>query len=321
MTCIGLPVPPGFTITTETCADVLRERAKAAGRADGRSAEERRACSKKNRQEVRRRQEPAARLGSLGRRRFDAGHDEHDPEPRPERRSRSRAWPAPPNNERFAYDTYRRLINMFGDVVMGVDHEHFEAAFDKIKKKYNVKLDTDVPTEGMIELVRGIQKGLSSSTSASRFPAGSVRAARTGRSKPCSRAGCSHARSSIARSKTSAACSAPPSTCNRWSSATWAMTRGTGVAFTRNPSTGENKFYGEFLVNAQGEDVVAGIRTPQPVDRDDEVEQEGLQATARDQEHARKALQGHAGHRVHHRDAARCTCCKLATASAPAPRP
>src|SRR5690606_21015323 len=56
------------------------------------------------------------------------------------------------NNERFAYDSYRRLINMYGDVVMGVDHEHFEEAFDKIKIKYNVKLDTDVPASGLVEL-------------------------------------------------------------------------------------------------------------------------------------------------------------------------
>ena len=55
---------------------------------------------------------------------------------------------------------------------------------------------------------------------------------------------------------------------------------GTGVAFTRNPATGENKFYGEFLINAQGEDVVAGIRTPLPVDADAQVEQEGLPATS-----------------------------------------
>src|SRR4029079_6956549 len=55
-------------------------------------------------------------------------------------------------NERFAYDSYRRLINMFGDVVFGVDHEHFEEAFDKIKKKYKATVDNDVPVEGMKEL-------------------------------------------------------------------------------------------------------------------------------------------------------------------------
>ena len=57
------------------------------------------------------------------------------------------------DNRRFAYDAYRRLINMFGDVVKGVDHHHFEAAFDKIKKKYKVSEDTDVPEEGLVELV------------------------------------------------------------------------------------------------------------------------------------------------------------------------
>src|SRR5690606_40873100 len=54
-------------------------------------------------------------------------------------------------NRRFAYDAYRRLINMFGDVVMGVDHEHFEEAFDKIKKKYKATVDTEAPEEGIVE--------------------------------------------------------------------------------------------------------------------------------------------------------------------------
>ena len=77
---------------------------------------------------------------------------------------------------------------------------------------------------------------------------------------------------------------------------------GTGVAFTRNPSTGENKFYGEFLINAQGEDVVAGIRTPQPVAEMPKWNKKCLQPAARHQGQARRALQGHAGHRVHDRE-------------------
>ncbi len=76
---------------------------------------------------------------------------------------------------------------------------------------------------------------------------------------------------------------------------------GTGVAFTRDPATGENKFYGEFLINAQGEDVVAGIRTPLPVDEMPKWNKAGLQAAARDQGHAREALPRRAGHRVHDR--------------------
>ena len=77
---------------------------------------------------------------------------------------------------------------------------------------------------------------------------------------------------------------------------------GTGVAFTRNPATGENKFYGEFLINAQGEDVVAGIRTPQPVAEMPKWNKKCLRAAARDQGHAREALQRRAGHRVHDRE-------------------
>ncbi len=64
------------------------------------------------------------------------------------------------DNQRFAYDAYRRLINMYGDVVCGVEHEHFEQAFDKIKTKYKAKNDTDVPVEGMIAAVQRLQEGL-----------------------------------------------------------------------------------------------------------------------------------------------------------------
>jgi pyruvate,orthophosphate dikinase len=62
------------------------------------------------------------------------------------------------DNQRFAYDAYRRLINMFGDVVMGVDHDEFEHAFDKIKRKHGVKEDTDVPAEGMVELCKAYKE-------------------------------------------------------------------------------------------------------------------------------------------------------------------
>jgi pyruvate,orthophosphate dikinase len=72
-------------------------------------------------------------------------------------------------NERFAYDAYRRLINMFGDVVMGVDHEHFEHAFDKIKKKYGASSTPTFPSRGLKELVRGLQGGLPKHT-ADPFP-------------------------------------------------------------------------------------------------------------------------------------------------------
>ena len=76
----------------------------------------------------------------------------------------------------------------------------------------------------------------------------------------------------------------------------------TGVCFTRDPASGENVFYGEFLVNAQGEDVVAGIRTPQKIEALGNDAARGLQAAARHPQEAREALQGNAGHRVHDRE-------------------
>ena len=92
---------------------------------------------------------------------------------------------------------------------------------------------------------------------------------------------------------------------------------GTGVAFTRDPNTGENEFFGDYLINAQGEDVVAGIRTPEPISQLKERDAQGLRAVARDPPEAREALQGDAGHRVHGRRTARSTCSRPAPASGP----
>ena len=136
---IGLPVPPGFTITTEVCTYYYANKRtypaalKAqmqAGVAAHRTAD---------RQEVRRPEEPAARLGALGRARLDAGHDGHDPQPRPQRPDRRGAGAAKTGNPRFAWDCYRRFVQMYGDVVLGVqkrpdeDHEPFETVIDGLK--------------------------------------------------------------------------------------------------------------------------------------------------------------------------------------------
>ena len=91
-----------------------------------------------------------------------------------------------------------------------------------------------------------------------------------------------------------------PSTCSPWSSATWAKTSGTGVAFTRNPSTGEKKLYGEYLLNAQGEDVVAGIRTPEPISHLQGADARCVPAVCGHRHQAGSALSRHAGHGIHH---------------------
>jgi pyruvate,orthophosphate dikinase len=168
-------------------------------------------------------------------------------------------------NERFAYDAYRRLINMYGDVVCGVDHEHFEAAFDNIKKKYRVQDDTEVPLEGMIQLCAAYKK-VYRKHYGKPFP-----------QDPIQQLGL--AIEAVFRSWMQPRAMKYRQVENITGLLGTAVNvqsmvfgnmgddSGTGVAFTRNPSTGQNKFYGEFLINAQGEDVVAGIRTPQPVEK------------------------------------------------------
>jgi pyruvate,orthophosphate dikinase len=166
-------------------------------------------------------------------------------------------------NERFAFDSYRRLINMFGDVVMGVDHEHYEEAFDKIKEKYNAKLDTDVPTQGLWELCDAY-KAVYKHHTGEDFPQDPLKQLE----KAIEAVFASWMQHRAVRYREVENIRGLLGTAVNVQSMVYGNMgddSGTGVAFTRNPSTGENKFYGEFLVNAQGEDVVAGIRTPQPV--------------------------------------------------------
>ncbi|HKD36484.1 MAG TPA: pyruvate, phosphate dikinase, partial [Pirellulales bacterium] len=168
-------------------------------------------------------------------------------------------------NQRFAYDSYRRLVNMFGDVVVGVDHEHFEHAFSKLKLKYRAEHDTDVPLEGMIELCK-VYKEVYEKHHGEPFPQDpldqlelAIEAVFKSWMQP----------RAVTYRQVENITGLLGTAVNVQSMVFGNMgdDSGTGVAFTRNPSTGENKFYGEFLVNAQGEDVVAGIRTPLPVDQ------------------------------------------------------
>jgi pyruvate,orthophosphate dikinase len=166
-------------------------------------------------------------------------------------------------NERFAYDAYRRLINMFGDVVVGVDHEHFEKAFDKIKREYGAVLDTDVPTEGMKSLCDAYKK-VYKKHHGKTFPQDplkqlelSIEAVFNSWMQP----------RAVKYRQVEGITGLLGTGINVQTMVFGNMgdDSGTGVGFTRDPSTGENVFYGEFLINAQGEDVVAGIRTPKPV--------------------------------------------------------
>ncbi|RKY36575.1 MAG: pyruvate, phosphate dikinase [Candidatus Omnitrophota bacterium] len=167
------------------------------------------------------------------------------------------------NNPRLAWDAYRRFIDMFGGVVMGVSHEYFEEKLTALKKKYKVELDTSLNAEQLQELVREYKKVYQKY----------VRKPFPNQAKEQLMAavnavfGSWQTERAVVYRNINKIIGLLGTAVNVQAMVFGNMgeTSGTGVAFTRNPSTGENKFFGEFLVNAQGEDVVAGIRTPEPI--------------------------------------------------------
>jgi len=167
-------------------------------------------------------------------------------------------------NERFAYDAYRRFINMYSNVVLGVDHKHFEEQFNDYKAKKGYTADLDMTSEDLKELV-GIYKSVVKDHLGHEFPSdpwdqlfGAINAVFESWN--------GH-RAVVYRNLNKIP--------HDWGTAVNVQSMvfgnmgedsGTGVAFTRNPSTGEKHYYGEYLTNAQGEDVVAGIRTPKKIE-------------------------------------------------------
>jgi pyruvate,orthophosphate dikinase len=262
MTSIGLPVPPGFTITTEVCDLYYKHKQKLP---PGLMDEVRKNVAILEKETGKKfgdsklpllvsvRSGAAASMPGMMNTILNLGLNDEAVV----------GLANATQNERFAYDSYRRLINMFGDVVSGVDHEHFEVAFDKIKSKYKATLDNEVPLEGMIELCDEYKK-VYRQHYGKPFPQdpleqleASIEAVFKSWMQP----------RAVKYRQVEGITGLLGTAVNVQSMVFGNMGDdcGTGVAFTRNPSTGENKFYGEFLVNAQGEDVVAGIRTPLPV--------------------------------------------------------
>ncbi len=264
MTSIGLPVPPGLTITTDTCAAYYRNGQRLP---HGLMNEVQRNINNLEK-------ETGKKFG-----------DNHNPLLVSVRSGAAVSMPGmmdtilnlgltdlavvglanSTKNARFAYDAYRRLINMFGDVVMGVDHHHFEDAFNKIKQKYNVTADTDVPEQGMIELCEAYktvyQKYVGEVFPQNPFKQLELAIEAVFKSWNGERA-ISYRRIQGIQGLNGTAVNVQTMVYGNMG-----QDSGTGVAFTRNPATGENTFYGEYLIDAQGEDVVAGIRTPLPVDQ------------------------------------------------------
>ncbi len=263
MTSIGLPVPPGFTITTEVCDLYYKSGRKLP---DGLM------------------DDVAKNVATLEKELGKKFGDNANPLLVSVRSGAAQSMPGMMNTilnlglndeavvglanatgqKRFAYDAYRRLINMYGDVVCGVDHELFEHAFDKVKSKYKVKNDTDVPLEGMVQLCDEYKKVFQKHFGKP-FPQDPIKQLELAieavfKSWMQPRA--------VKYRQVENITGLLGTAVNVQSMVFGNMgdDSGTGVAFTRDPATGENKFYGEFLINAQGEDVVAGIRTPLHVD-------------------------------------------------------
>src|SRR3990172_827672 len=166
-------------------------------------------------------------------------------------------------NPRFAQDCYRRFIQMFGNIVLGIKKEEFEHLFDGAKKENRARLDTELTAEALAEVVRRYNKLVQERTGKP-FPQEPRRQLTLARDAVFRSWNNPRARTNRRMHKISESLGTAVNV-QMMVFGNLGERSATGVGFTRNPSTGAKEFYGEFLQNAQGEDVVAGIRTPQPV--------------------------------------------------------
>ncbi len=263
MTGLGMPIPQGFTVTTEACTDYYNS-------------------GKKVRDEISRQVfEAISWLEEINGKKFG---DINDPLLVSVRSGARASMPGmmdtilnlglndvsvegfakKTGNARFAYDSYRRFIQMFSDVVMEVPKSYFEKIIDEVKEKKGIRFDTELTAEDLKELIAKFKKVYRESMNGQDFPQEpkeqlmeAIKAVFRSWDNP---------RAIVYRRMNDIP--------GDWGTAVNVQTMvfgnkgetsGTGVAFTRNPSTGEKGIFGEYLINAQGEDVVAGVRTPQPI--------------------------------------------------------
>jgi len=263
MTNIGIPVPPGFTITTETCDLFYQSGKKWPATLEAQVRENMKKLEKSlglgfgdrdNPLLVSVRSGAAASMPGMMDTVLNLGLNSEVVQ----------GLIIKTENERFAWDAYRRFIQMFGDVVMNVDHDSFEHILESKKTQVGAKQDTDLSANDLKEIVRLYKKAVLEQTG-EEFPDDpyqqlfkSVNAVFSSWNNP----------RAIKYRQLNEISGLLGTAVNIQAMVFGNMgnTSGTGVCFTRNPSTGENKFYGEFLINAQGEDVVAGIRTPLPLE-------------------------------------------------------
>ena len=265
MTNLGMPIPQGFTVTTEACTEYYN-------------------CGKQISDEIQNQIfEAITWLEGINNKKFG---DTEDPLLVSVRSGARASMPGmmdtilnlglndvavegfakKTGNPRFAYDSYRRFIQMYSDVVMEVPKSHFEKIIDAMKEEKGVHFDTDLTADDLKELAGKFKAVYKDAMNGEEFPQdpkeqlmGAVKAVFRSWDNP---------RAIVYRRMNDIP--------GDWGTAVNVQTMvfgnkgetsGTGVAFTRNPSTGAKGIYGEYLINAQGEDVVAGVRTPQPISK------------------------------------------------------
>ncbi|MBQ1930738.1 MAG: pyruvate, phosphate dikinase [Lachnospiraceae bacterium] len=263
MTSLGLPIPQGFTVTTEACTDYYTS-----GKRITEEIQEQIFAALKDLEEIQGKkfgdtEDPLLVSVRSGARAsmpgmmdtiLNLGLNDVSVE----------GFAKKTGNPRFAYDSYRRFIQMFSDVVMEVSKSHFEKIIDELKEEKGVKFDTELTAEDLKVLINKFKAMYKEAMGGEEFPQDpkvqlmeAVKAVFRSWDNP---------RAIVYRRMNDIP--------GDWGTAVniqamvfgnMGNTSGTGVAFTRNPSTGEKGIYGEYLINAQGEDVVAGVRTPQPI--------------------------------------------------------
>ncbi len=263
MTSIGLPVPPGFTITTEACAFFDKsgggypEGMKDEVLSNLRRLEELQGAKlgdKENPLLVSVRSGAAQSMPGMMDTVLNLGLNQDSLE----------ALIKKTGNERFAWDSYRRFIQMFGDVVMGVEHAKFEYILQSVKDENGIHFDNELTVDMLKEVIKRYKIMYKKSTGED-FPTDPeyqlFKAIDAVFKSWNNERAIKYRMMNDIRGLLGTAVNVQ---CMVFGN--MGETSGTGVAFTRDPSTGENKFFGEYLMNAQGEDVVAGIRTPQSID-------------------------------------------------------
>ena len=265
MTSLGLPIPQGFTISTEACTSYYKDGEKINDEIQKQIFEALANLEKEQGKKLGDVNDPLLVSVRSGARAsmpgmmdtiLNLGLNDESVE----------GFAKKTNNPRFAYDSYRRFIQMYSDVVMEVPKSFFEKIIDELKEEKNVHFDTELTTEDLQELVRRFKAVYKEAMNGEDFPQnpidqlmGAIKAVFRSWDNP---------RAIVYRRMNDIP--------GDWGTAVNVQsmvfgnmgdTSGTGVAFTRNPSTGEKGIYGEYLINAQGEDVVAGVRTPQPISK------------------------------------------------------